>query len=245
MAGIILMVCGVVILLVGFVIFSFSSKEKIQPVANPELKAIVPVTKTESELLKTENTVTRKVIKKNSLNNEKAISNSNEKKPDSKASEVKQDATELDKKNGDDFEKFIVQKFDRRYFKIKEWAGDKYVKGIYAETTQNPDLLFEFKMKDERRLFSVECKWRKKLYKNGVEFAKESQLARYRKFEIEKDIPVFVAIGISGEPSQPQHIYIIPLKNIKSTFLTIDELKQFEKTDDRNFYYNLETNTLN
>lgn len=228
MAGIILMICGGVILLVGFVIFSFSSKENIQPVANPVLKAIVPVTDTKSDLLKTENPVIRI-----------------EKKAAGKVIDAKPDATEQDKKNGDDFEKFIVQKFDKRYFKIKEWAGDKYVKGIYAETTQNPDLLFEFKLKDEIRLFSVECKWRKKLYKNGVEFAKESQLARYRKFESEKNIPVFIAIGISGEASHPEHLYIIPLKNIKSTFLTIEELNSFEKKDDRNFYYHLKTNEIN
>jgi hypothetical protein len=228
MAGIILMVCGVVILLVGFVIFSFSSKDNIQPQANPELKAIVPVTETQSDLLKTENTIIRK-----------------DKKPDGKAFEAEPNKTELDKKNGDDFEKFIVQKFDKKYFKIKEWAGDKYVNGIYAETTQNPDILFEFRYKEAIRLFSVECKWRKKLYKNGVEFAKESQLARYRKFESEKNIPVFIAIGISGEASSPEHLYIIPLKNIQSTFLTIEELKRFEKTDDRNFYYNLKSNILN
>lgn len=100
-------------------------------------------------------------------------------------------------------------------------------------------------MKDETRLFSVECKWRKKLYKNGVEFANESQLARYRKFETERNIPVFVVIGIAGEALCPEHLYIIPLKNISSTFLTIEELNSFEKKDDRNFYYNLKTNLLN
>jgi len=52
---------------------------------------------------------------------------------------------DCNKKNGDDFEKFVVQKFDKKYFTIKEWAGDKYVNGKYAETTSQPDILFEFK----------------------------------------------------------------------------------------------------
>jgi hypothetical protein len=39
---------------------------------------------------------------------------------------------DFNKKSGDDFEKFVVQKFNPRFFKLKEWAGDKYVDGIYA-----------------------------------------------------------------------------------------------------------------
>ena len=87
------------------------------------------------------------------------------------------------------------------------------VNGLYDETTQNPDILFEFNLKNEIRLFSVECKWRKKLNNNGVEFAYESQLARNRKYETEKNIPVYIAIGIGGEASNPEHLFLIPLKN--------------------------------
>jgi hypothetical protein len=39
---------------------------------------------------------------------------------------------DFNKKSGDDFEKFVVQKFNPRFFKLKEWAGDKYVDGIFA-----------------------------------------------------------------------------------------------------------------
>jgi len=47
-------------------------------------------------------------------------------------------------KYGCDFKKFIVQKFDKKYFKIKQWAGDKYVDGVYADTNLDPDILVEF-----------------------------------------------------------------------------------------------------
>lgn len=36
------------------------------------------------------------------------------------------------KKQGDDFEKFVVQKFNKKYYRIKEWAGDKFVNGVYC-----------------------------------------------------------------------------------------------------------------
>jgi len=238
------MICGAIFLLTGFVVFISSSEDNKQPAMNTKLDNFVAVTLIDSVLSKNEKASNRKSIKKKSLNNDQIIS-IKEKKPDGSSVEANMDRIDQDKKCGDDFEKFIVQKFDKKYFKIKEWAGDKYVNGIYAETTQNPDMLFEFKLKDEIRLFSVECKWRKNLFKNGVEFAKASQLARYRKFESEKNIPVFIVIGISGEASHPEHLYIIPLKHINSTFLTIEELNMFEKIDDRNFYFNLKTNVLN
>ena len=238
------MICGAVFLLTGFVIFISASENSKQPIMNPKLdnEATMPIA--DSVLPKNEKDSILKFSPPKKQTNV-PINIVKEKTMDHRDIEVQTEKIEQDKKNGDDFEKFIVQKFDKRYFKIKEWAGDKYVKGIYAETTQNPDILFEFKLKDEIRLFSVECKWRKKLYKNGVEFANESQLARYRKFETEKNIPVFVAIGIGGEASLPEHLYIIPLKNINSTFLTINQLNTFEKKDDRNFFYNLKTNVLN
>lgn len=238
------MICGAVFLLIGFVIFISSANETKQPAVSPKIGNIAVAPATDSVLSKNEKVPIRKIVKKKPYNDDQIIS-IKEKKSETSTVKTETDKIDQNKRNGNDFEKFIVQKFNKNYFTIKEWAGDKYVKGIYAETTQNPDILFEFKLKDEVRLFSVECKWRKNLYKNGVEFAEESQLARYRKFESEKNVPVFIAIGISGEASHPEHLYIIPLKNINSTFLTIEELSRYEKKDDKNFYYNLKTNKLN
>jgi hypothetical protein len=148
-------------------------------------------------------------------------------------------------KKGYDFEKYIVQKFDKKYFKIKEWAGDKYINGIYAETTVYPDVLFEFKLNDVTKHFAVECKWRNHINKNGIEFASTAQLDRYRKYEITKEIPVFVAIGIGGTASNPEHLYIIPLKKVKSTVLQISELNYYKKAKNKKFFYDLATETLN
>ena len=33
------------------------------------------------------------------------------------------------------------ERFSRDFFSIKEWRGDKYVEGIYAESTANPESL--------------------------------------------------------------------------------------------------------
>ena len=40
------------------------------------------------------------------------------------------------KMKGDAFEQHVVKRFAPKYFRIKEWRGDKYVDGIYAERTK-------------------------------------------------------------------------------------------------------------
>lgn len=147
-------------------------------------------------------------------------------------------------KNGLDFEKYIVQRFDKSYFSIKNWAGDKYIDGHYAETTPQPDILFEFKSKNEKAEFAVECKWRKDFFKNGIEFANKEQFERYKNFEKSTEIPVFIAIGVGGEGSKPKNVYVVPLRALKSNFIHIDYLKNFEKVDDKNFYFVVKTKIL-
>jgi len=150
----------------------------------------------------------------------------------------------VNKKNGDDFEKYIVQKFSKKFFRIKEWAGDKYIKGVYAETTPQPDLLIEFNLKNETTTFSVECKWRQNLYKGGVQFAKEEQFIRYQNFEKDRQIPVFLAIGLGGKASSPEKLFIIPLREITSNFITRKELAKYEKNPGNNFFFDAKAITL-
>ncbi|WP_157593029.1 hypothetical protein [Rufibacter tibetensis] len=148
------------------------------------------------------------------------------------------------KRKGDDFEKFIIQKFNRKYFSIKEWEGDKYVNGLYAETTLNPDMTLELNLKDEKKQFAVECKWKQNFYRNGVEVASNAQLARYKKFETEKGIPVFMTVGIDGEAASPKSLYVIPLKEIKDNFIHVSQLKKFEKDVNEKFFFDLKSEVL-
>ena len=148
------------------------------------------------------------------------------------------------KRNGDDFEKYIAQKFDKKFFNIKEWAGDKYVNGIYADTTPQPDILLEFRLGKKTVEFSVECKWRQKLYKGGIEFAKMEQLNRYKVFENKRKIPVFVIIGIGSKGHSPQKLYVVPLKDIESNFIYLDKLEKYEKKIEKNFFFDMKTKEL-
>lgn len=150
------------------------------------------------------------------------------------------------KEKGDNFEKYIVQKFSKKYFTIVEWAGDKYINGKYAETTLQPDLKIKFKYNDISVDFAVECKYRSDYYKNGIEWCSERQLQNYKKFAIEKNMIVFIAIGVSGLATEPNELYIIPLEEVQTNFLTKDLLIKFKKTNlkENNLYFDYKTNTL-
>jgi hypothetical protein len=151
-----------------------------------------------------------------------------------------------EKEKGDNFEKFVVQKFSQKYFTILEWAGDKFVNGKYAETTTQPDLKIRFKYNEVSEDFSVECKYRSDYYNDGIEWCTPRQLQNYKRFSADKNIPVFIAIGVSGESTEPNELYIIPLNKIESNFLTKDFLLKYKKANfkDHNFYYDSKSNTL-
>jgi hypothetical protein len=164
---------------------------------------------------------------------------SDEKKPVN----LQEDSAE---KKGLAFTKSVIAKFDKKYFKLKEWRSDKYDDGVYPEANMYPDLEFEFTLRDVKSRFAVECKWRKSYYKNGIEWAKEYQLKNYKKFKTEKSIPVFVAIGVGGTPEKPEEVYIVPLTVIENIFISQAELKKYQKADfqDKNFFYDSKTEIL-
>ena len=150
----------------------------------------------------------------------------------------------LEEKNGLEFEQFIVQKFSKKVFTLKEWAGDKYVNGVYAETTQHPDLLLEFTAYNQSKEIAVECKWRHKSVNDGIPFSTKEQLDRYRKYAKEKNIPVFMTIGLGGKGGTPKKLYIVPLEDISKPFMFLNQLRKYEKNIDANFYYDYKKEEL-
>ncbi|MCX6268343.1 MAG: hypothetical protein NTW16_13445 [Bacteroidetes bacterium] len=244
MIGIILIIIGPGLLLTGIVIFRRSSRENKQRIICNETRNLVELVIADGVLTKNEKEAIRKIANEKTLNYDEIILEIEEKL---QRHEIEAETEVIDqcKKNGNDFEKYIAQKFNKKYFKIREWAGDKYVNGVYAQTTLNPDILLEFNFYSEKTMLAVECKWRKNTNNNWVEFAKKDQIDRYKKLEQEKKIPVFIAIGINGNGSHPEHLYMVPLKCIKTSFLHIENLQKFEIKHDRNFFFDVKNERLN
>ncbi|MFO7863044.1 MAG: hypothetical protein R6U85_03505 [Salinivirgaceae bacterium] len=135
------------------------------------------------------------------------------------------------KESGDIFEQFVVSKFDTRYFKLKEWAGDKYINGIYAETTTNPDLVLCYSAGKTQKTIAVECKYRSKYTKDGVFWASDKQISNYRNYQDETKITVFVAIGVGGEPCSPEELFIIPLDKLFDRFISRRKMQYYRKNN--------------
>ena len=243
MTGIILMIIGILNFVGGIIIYNSSKKIKAENKDNIELNDIIEIAIADGVLTNNEREVLNKIATNKNLDNEIFISEVEKQLAESKITKETK-LINYKKKNGDDFEKFIVQKFNKEFFRIKEWAGDKYIKGFYADTTQQPDLMIELKYKKDVFVFSVECKWRQNLFKKGIEFAKKEQFNRYKDFEKTNNIPVFLAIGIGGKAEAPASLFIIPLKEIDNNFIHINELEKYRKTVNSKFFFDVKTNKL-
>ena len=152
--------------------------------------------------------------------------------------------TESEEK-GRAFEEYVVSHFNKKYFTLKEWRGDKYYEGNYAESNRYPDMEYEFSLGDKIVSFAVECKWRSKFKNEQIQWATEEQADIYRKFEKEKDMPVFVVIGVGGSPSDPERVYAVPLKALKLSIAKEDYIRDFMREDkEKNFFLDTENMLL-
>jgi uncharacterized tellurite resistance protein B-like protein len=143
------------------------------------------------------------------------------------------------------FEKYVLHRFNLNHCKIREWRGDKFTNGIYAESSRWPDIEVEFSFRDARKTFAVECKWRSRYFKNGVEWAREDQICNYKRYSEEHSIPVFVVIGIGKHPENPKDVFVIPLDDLSEPFLSSDFLGRYRRLDkDKPFFFDLRMGLL-
>jgi hypothetical protein len=240
MLGITLIIFGLLSTISGVILVMNPTTETTQ-----NLQQVPTVTENQSQNI--DNQVTNTPVIESKVTEKEIVENKiTESKPiETKAAETPQQEETTEKK-GLEFTKAVIAKFDKKYFKLKEWRSDKFDGGVYPEANMYPDLEFEFNLRDTKSLFAIECKWRKNYYKNGIEWAKDYQLKNYKKFKTDKNIPVFVAIGVGGTPEKPSEVYIVPLSAIENTFITQTELKNYQKADfqDKNFFYDSKTESL-
>lgn len=147
-------------------------------------------------------------------------------------------------KKGLDFEVFVMDHFNNKYFKLLNWRGDKINKGRYAESNRYPDMEYEL-LTNKHEQFAVECKWRKSFQNGAINWATEEQIEIYNKFSEDRKMNVIVVIGLGGEPSNPESMYAIPLRSLKYSIAKQSYLEQFKREDvQRKFFYNSKMGTL-
>lgn len=244
--GYILIALGIIITLAGVLVLNKKSTEQsscedkdikvveekvLQSDAQKEKTLTVPQEKTLAGSKK--KTLTDNEEETPTVSQEKTLTDNSEK-------------TQIDnKQKGLDFEKYVVSKFPKDYYAIKEWRGDKYDNGRYAESNQYPDLELALKYHDEEYTFAVECKWRSHFSKEEeISWCDDAQLTRYKIFAEQKAMPVFIVIGVGGEPSDPGQVYCVPLQQMTSSTVSQDFLKSFYHNPAKSFYYSFKKNSL-
>lgn len=243
MTGILLIVFGLLSLGSGIYIYVKNNKLELAVNSKMDLQQIIEMAIADGVITENERKIIKKLAIENNLIYEEVISQAEQQMWESSI-DSETELIDYDKRNGDDFEKFIVKKFNTKYYTVKEWAGDKYVDGIYADTTQQPDLRMELKLKYNTIEFSVECKWRKKLPYGGIKFAYKEQFKRYKEYEKTQNIPVFIAIGIGGKGLSPESFFVIPLRELESNFIPYKILMKNKRKIDGDFFFDIKTKEL-
>lgn len=136
------------------------------------------------------------------------------------------------------FESYIIKLFNEEYFKLDKWRKSQKTNERFSLLTHYyPDLELIFSGSKKYK-FAVECKWRQEFIDGKIRWAEERQISRYESFERKYGIYVFVAIGIGGEPSGPEKLFVTPLANIsKHTEVYESQLIPYKRKPTRRFFY--------
>lgn len=151
---------------------------------------------------------------------------------------------QTNKEKGDAFERFVVERFDKEYFRVEEWRSDKYHEGHYAKSSMLPDIEFSFRTKYRKARFAVECKWRSEFKDSKIEWAKDRQLRTYKEYARREGMPVFAVIGVGGTPDNPESLYIVPIKNISSNILSENQMQRYFRYSKGDFFFNPDLGAL-
>lgn len=143
------------------------------------------------------------------------------------------------------FEKYVVGKFSKKYWKIKDWRSDKGMDDRYAESSKYPDLEMELDLKGSKHVVAIECKWRSGVKSDGkIKWSYPEQRKRYLKYQQETGTPVFVAIGVGGTPDSPKKVYIVPLAELNSCEVNVSDIDRFYHSPESNFFYDADKNEM-
>jgi len=148
---------------------------------------------------------------------------------------------------GKRFEDHVESLFSKRWFTLVEKTHSAKVnQQRYVESSLNPDLIFRYNGSGGST-FAIECKYRTpaSFNKKGMlEIFKPGQLERYRKFSVQRNIPVFVVIGFDadcesddGTIEEGPFMFNIPLNEIRYDALYPSVLERYERPFDKPFFW--------
>ena len=134
---------------------------------------------------------------------------------------------------GREFEDFVLELFDldeARTYSLLEWRSDKSLGSVSPVSNTYPDFVLEYKEGRRKQKFAVECKWRANSPRRFTQpLFEPEQIIRYQEYAAEKAQNVYIILGIGGEPSMPEVLYLIPIDAISQIQSKPSLLKQFQR----------------
>lgn len=151
---------------------------------------------------------------------------------------------------GKRFEDHVEKLFAPETFRLLEKTHSfETNKERYVESSLNPDFIFQHI--PTRDKFAVECKYRTQLNGKGqLEWSNPDQLKRYRSFQHQRRIPVYVVIGYKKitrkwnkydqeyDETVQRFMYNIPLNEAKYPALYKSVFLKFERDYNGKFFWN-------
>lgn len=139
------------------------------------------------------------------------------------------------------FEQWVVERMSKQHHTVKDWRTDRNAR--YTADV-HPDLVLSLDLGGQEYPFAVECKWRNSLMGAGVDMSQE-QIERYQRFALDRQMPIFLIMGLGGQANAPEELYVIPLNRLENGQLTMSALEPY-KQDMKGigFYYDAFKQTL-
>lgn len=136
---------------------------------------------------------------------------------------------------GREFEDFVLELFDlndNSLYSLLEWRSDKSMGEVSPVSNTYPDFVIEYKKGNVRKKFSVECKWRSSISRNQkILLFHPEQILRYQEYAREKNQDVVIVLGVGGEPSMPESLYLIPVDALQEVQTKPSLLKQYKRKE--------------
>ena len=134
---------------------------------------------------------------------------------------------------GREFEDFVLELFDlneTKTYSLLEWRSDKSMGEISPVSNTYPDFVLEYKEGRRKKKFAVECKWRASIPKRFTQpLFEPEQITHYHEYAVEKAQKVIIILGVGGEPSMPEELYLIPIDAISQIQSKPSLLKKFKR----------------
>lgn len=142
---------------------------------------------------------------------------------------------QINKEEGDRFERYVLRKFRKRDFSIVA-ASDKSVDGVFTDDTNDPDFKITLKINCK---FAVEAKFRKGFAKNVIKCTNsDEQLQRYKNYQHSENQKTFIVMGVGEPADDPQDIYIIPVDELPTSKMHRKHLDVYKQQHKGDFVYN-------